>query len=326
MNQDAGSVACVVPDDKDGDRLDKALGALVPDLSRSRIKRLILDGQVADETGPVLDPADHVRAGQRFTIHLPAPEDIAAQPEPIDLSVAFEDRHLIVVDKPAGMVVHPAPGHARATLVNALLAHCGDELSGIGGARRPGIVHRIDKDTSGLVVAAKTDTAHQGLTALFEKHDLDRVYQALVWGVPVPTEGTIDARIGRDRRNRKRMAVLQAPGGKPAVTHYRTTAVYRNGAASLVACRLETGRTHQIRVHMASRGHAVIGDPVYGRASAARRGALNDPARAAVLGFGRQALHAAHLGFVHPVTGQSLSFDSDLPRDMKELIELLEQN
>ncbi len=325
MDEDAGSVACVVPDDKDGERLDKVLGALIPDLSRSRLKRLILDGRVAGDAGAVSDPAWPVRTGQRFTVRLPAPEPIAAQPEEIALNVAFEDDDIIVIDKPAGMVVHPAPGHPGATLVNALLAHCGTGLSGIGGARRPGIVHRIDKDTSGLLVAAKSDAAHRGLTEMFERHALERRYQALVWGVPVPTQGTIDTRIGRDRRNRKRMAIVQPPAGKPAVTRYRTAEVYRNGAVSLLTCSLQTGRTHQIRVHMASRGHAVIGDPVYGRVSAARRAALTGPARDAILAFPRQALHAAHLGFAHPITGQSLTFDSALPHDIKKLIDLLEQ-
>jgi len=325
MDEDAGSVACVVPDDKDGERLDKALGALIPALSRSRLKRLILEGQVVGDDGPSDDPAGPVRAGQRFTVRLPAPEPIAALPEDIALDVAFEDDDIIVIDKPAGMVVHPAPGHPGATLVNALLAHCGEGLSGIGGARRPGIVHRIDKDTSGLLVAAKSDAAHRGLTEMFEIHALDRRYQALVWGVPVPTAGTIEANIGRDKRNRKRMSIVQAPAGKPAVTRYRTAAVYRNGAVSLQTCSLQTGRTHQIRVHMASRGHAVIGDPVYGRVSASRRAALTGPAREAVLAFPRQALHAAHLGFVHPISGQSLTFDSPLPHDIKRLIDLLER-
>jgi len=324
MDEDAGSVACVVPDDKHGERLDKTLGALIPDLSRSRLKRLILDGRVVGDRGPVDDPAGPVRAGQRFTVRLPAPEPIDALPEEIALDVAYEDDDIIVIDKPAGMVVHPAPGHPGATLVNALLAHCGPGLSGIGGARRPGIVHRIDKDTSGLLVAAKSDAAHRRLTEMFESHALDRRYQALVWGVPVPTEGTIEARIGRDKRNRKRMSIVRPPAGKPAVTHYRTTDVYRNGAVSLQTCSLQTGRTHQIRVHMASRGHAVIGDPVYGRVSATRRAALTGPARKAVLAFPRQALHAAHLGFAHPVTGESLTFDSPLPHDIKRLIDLLE--
>jgi len=324
MDQDAGSVACVVPDDKDGERLDKALGALISDLSRSRLKRLILDGHVADDRGPVNDPAAPVRAGQRLTVSLPPPRPIAAQPEQIALAIAYEDEHLIVIDKPAGMVVHPAPGHPGATLVNALLAHCGPGLAGIGGAHRPGIVHRIDKDTSGLLVVAKTDAAHQGLTEMFERHALDRRYLALVWGVPVPPQGTIEARIGRDRRNRKRMAIVRPPAGKPAITHYQTLEVFQNGAVSLVSCSLETGRTHQIRVHMASHGHALVGDPVYGRVPAARRAAVTGPAKAAVLEFPRQALHAAHLGFVHPVTGQSLKFDATLPHDMNRLIDLLE--
>lgn len=235
--------------------------------------------------------------------------------------MVFEDAHLIVIDKPAGMVVHPAAGNADGTLVNALLNHCGPSLSGIGGVRRPGIVHRIDKDTSGLLVAAKTDAAHQGLMALFARHDIERVYTAVVWGHPSPRKGTITGNIGRSTANRQKMAVVSS-GGKEAITHY---CVIEPLAAntSLVQCQLETGRTHQIRVHMATQGHPLVGDPVYGRSRAVGRRGLSDVQSNILKNFKRQALHAGTLGFVHPVTGKALHFESPLPEDMNRLVAAL---
>jgi len=230
---------------------------------------------------------------------------------------------LIVVDKPAGMVVHPAPGNPDNTLVNALIAHCGESLSGIGGVKRPGIVHRIDKDTSGLIVAAKNDTAHQALSEAFAAHTIEREYRCLVWGLASPKAGTIEGPIGRHPTDRKRMAIVRK-GGKPAITHYRVLKSFGLGA-SLVECRLETGRTHQIRVHMAKIGHPLIGDPVYGKPTAARRGRLSPEARKVAEAFPRQALHATLLGFDHPRTGEHLSWESESPEDLRRLERALER-
>jgi len=295
-------------------RLDKAL-ADATDLSRERIKGLIADGQVSVGGKRATSPSAKVAAGTPFTIALPAPTPLEAEPQDIPLVVAYEDAHLIVVDKPAGMVVHPAAGNRDGTLVNALLHHCRGQLSGINGVERPGIVHRIDKDTSGLLVVAKTDAAHEGLARQFADHSISRRYTAVCAGQPRPAEGTIDARLGRSDRDRKKMAVLdpQSTRGKHAVTHYRTTKTF--GVASILECRLETGRTHQVRVHCASIGHPLLGDPQYGRDPKALRPILEK------LAFRRQALHAASLGFIHPATGERLEFRADLPRDMGELID-----
>jgi 23S rRNA pseudouridine1911/1915/1917 synthase len=253
--------------------------------------------------------------GADFAIALPPATDPVAQPQDIPLNVVFEDAHLIVVDKPAGLVVHPAVGNRDGTLVNALLHHCAGQLSGIGGVARPGIVHRIDKDTSGLMVVAKSDAAHEGLAKQFADHSIERVYLAVVSGHPLPREGTITGRIGRSETDRKKMALLHdnSPRGKHAVTHYKV--LKRLDDCALIECRLETGRTHQVRVHLASTGHALLGDPVYGRANPRLRPILQK------LDFRRQALHAAVLGFVHPVTGDRLRFESDQPPDMRELID-----
>ena len=295
-------------------RLDKAL-AEATDLSRERIKGLIAEGAVEIAGKRASSPSAKVEAGTPFTIALPAPTPLEAEPQEIPLVIAYEDEHLIVVDKPAGMVVHPAAGNRDGTLVNALLHHCKGELSGINGVERPGIVHRIDKNTSGLLVVAKTDSAHEGLAKQFADHSISRRYTAICAGAPKPAEGTIDARLGRSDRDRKKMAVLppDASRGKHAVTHYRTINSW--GIASKLECRLETGRTHQVRVHCASIGHPLLGDPQYGRDPKALRPILEK------LGFKRQALHAASLGFVHPATGGRLDFQADLPRDMVELID-----
>lgn len=317
-----------------GERLDRYLAAamaLLPgadeaSLSRSRLKSLVLDGHVHLNGETITDPSRKIKPGEVYTVGQPAA--IAAIPEAqaIALNVVYEDDQLIVVDKPAGLVVHPAPGSPDNTLVNALLHHCGDSLSGIGGVKRPGIVHRIDKDTSGLVVAAKTDRAHHALAALFAEHDIERSYDALVWDHPNPLQGTIEGPIGRDPKDRKRMAIVTR-GGKDAITHYETKKMIFDGkgqpVCALVRCQLETGRTHQIRVHMTSKGNALIGDPVYGRQRNLQRFQLGDPAREALKAFKRQALHAAVLGFRHPVTGKALHFESPLPDDFAKLLKLL---
>ena len=299
-------------------RLDRILADHVPALSRSRLKNLIETGRVSISGETITEPGYRVKPGQAVTLIIPPPVDETPRAQAIPLQVAYEDGDLIVVDKPAGLVVHPAPGNPDRTLVNALLAHCGASLSGIGGVRRPGIVHRLDKDTSGLMVAAKHDAAHHGLSAQFAARRLSRTYNAVVWGVPRPREGRIDGAIGRDPRNRKRMAV-RTSGGKPAATRYRL--LQSSGARwSLVECRLETGRTHQIRVHMAHAGHPLLCDALYG---GARRRGQGDRLRAALALCPRQALHAARLAFVHPVSGAELAFESPLPADMRALIAAL---
>ena len=305
-----------VAEDAEGWRLDRALAVAIPTLSRERLKSLISSGQViGPQGGPVRDPASKAVPGGVYSVTIPAPKAAHNAPQDIALEILFEDDHLLVVEKPAGMVVHPAAGNFDGTLVNALLHHCAGRLSGIGGVARPGIVHRIDKDTSGLLVVAKSDAAHEGLAKQFADHSIERAYLAVVNGHPLPRAGTIRGRIGRSDANRKKMALLpdSSHRGKHAVTHYKTLEMLDNCA--LVECRLETGRTHQVRVHMASTGHALLGDPVYGRANARLRPILQK------LDFRRQALHAAVLGFVHPVTGDRLRFESDLPPDMRELID-----
>ena len=303
---------------KGGQRLDKAL-AEASGLSRERVKALIGEGAVTLSGAVVTQASGKALEGADFAIAVPPAAEAAAQAQDIPLTIVFEDEHLIVVDKPAGLVVHPAAGNPDGTLVNALLHHCAQtekgRLSGIGGVARPGIVHRIDKDTSGLLVVAKSDAAHEGLAKQFADHSIERAYLAVVGGHPKPREGTIRGKIGRSDVNRKKMAVLPdtARRGKEAVTHYKTLRSLEDCA--LVECRLETGRTHQVRVHLASIGHSLLGDPVYGRANSRLRTVLKS------LGFRRQALHAAVLGLVHPMTGDRLRFESDLPKDMRELID-----
>lgn len=298
-----------------GARLDKTLAEHLPDLSRGRIQALMAQGLVSRGGVQMSDASAKAQAGD-YQLLIPPPAPAEPQPEDIPLTILFEDADLIVLEKPAGMAVHPAPGSETGTLVNALLHHCGDSLSGIGGVARPGIVHRIDKETSGVMVAAKSDAAHQGLSKLFATHDIDRVYVALVRGAPQPVQGTIETRIGRSQSDRKKMAVLKT-GGREAITHYRTERTFGGPKplAARISCTLETGRTHQIRVHMASKGTPCLGDPVYGSGPPA------GPVREAVAdaGLKRQALHAAVLGFIHPVTGQALRFESPLPADMGRL-------
>ena len=312
-----------VPDTAAGARLDKWLAENVPEVSRSRLKTLIENGAVIVAGKHERDPAYRLKPGQAIDVHLPVAVDATPAAQTMDLEIAYEDEPLIVIDKPVGLVVHPAPGNLDRTLVNALLAHCGDSLAGIGGVRRPGIVHRIDKDTSGLLVAAKTDAAHASLSAQFAAHTIERRYDAVVWGVPHPHQDDIVGAIGRSRHNRKKMAILQR-GGKAAETAYSTVATFGDLAAH-VRCRLKTGRTHQIRVHMASIGHPLIGDATYG---SNRRRSLKQasPELAEILkNFSRQALHASTLGFIHPVTGKKLRFASPLPEDMAELLNALSE-
>ncbi|WP_394731212.1 RluA family pseudouridine synthase [Altererythrobacter sp. GH1-8] len=296
------------------DRLDKAL-AEATELSRARIQALIAEGKVAIEGKIETSAKAKVSAGSAFRLTIPPAVEAEAQPQDIPLTIAYEDEHLIVIDKPAGMVVHPAAGNPDRTLVNALLYHCKGQLSGIGGVARPGIVHRIDKDTSGLLVVAKTDKAHEGLARQFKDHSIERRYLAICSGQPTPPEGTIATRIGRSDANRKKMAVLDknSSRGKHAVTHYKVLDRLENCA--LIECRLETGRTHQVRVHCASIGHALLGDPLYGQTPAPLRKLLKD------LNFTRQALHAAKLGFEHPLTREWIELSSELPKDMQELID-----
>ena len=306
-----------------GGRLDRLLADRLPQYSRSRLKALIEGGRVSCGGATISEPSYRVKPGQSFAVAVPAPVAAVPLPEPIALDIVFEDDHLLVIDKPAGLVVHPAPGNAEGTLVNALLAHCGDSLSGIGGVRRPGIIHRLDKDTSGLMVVAKTDMAHADLSAQFAGRTVARAYAALVWGVPRPGRGEIAGNIGRSPNNRKKMAVVTR-GGRPALTRYRVIRAFGT-AASLLECRLATGRTHQIRVHLTHRGHAVIGDATYGGGTGrARRTQLPPPVAAAIARLGRQALHARLLGFRHPASAGMLEFESNLPLDMNKIIDCLE--
>ncbi len=315
-----------VSDTAAGERLDKVLAAGIDGLSRSRAQTLLEQGHVRFDGRTITDPSQRVKPGQSFDVFLPEAEPAIPEAQDIPLQVVYEDDDVLVLDKPAGLVVHPAAGNPDNTLVNALLAHCGDSLSGIGGVRRPGIVHRLDKDTSGLMVVAKNDRAHHALTEQFSGRSLSRTYQALVWGVPTPKQGRIEGNIGRCPTDRKKMAVVA--GGKHAATRYTVLRPF-HGAAALVECTLETGRTHQIRVHMAHIGHPLVGDPLYGRGRPTRaRGSkatpLPEPIRTALVGFPRQALHAVGLSFVHPRTGERLRFSVDLPDDLQALIHTLE--
>ncbi len=296
-----------------GWRLDRALAAAIPTLSRERLKALVSAGEVTVDGRQERDPARKMKGGEAVSVVVPAARPAEAVSQDIPLDIRFEDDHLLVVEKPAGLVVHPAAGNLDGTLVNALLHHCAGRLSGIGGVARPGIVHRIDKDTSGLLVVAKTDRAHAGLAAQFAKHSIGRRYLAVVAGLPTPPAGRIETNLARSEANRQKIAVVNAPRGKHAVTHYRVLEPLRG--AALVECRLETGRTHQVRVHMAHIGHPLIGDPAYGQ------GRLAELCRR--LGFHRQALHAAELKFEHPVTKEILTFESVAPDDIQELLSAL---
>jgi len=312
-----------VPKDKAGVRLDKFLADEVEGYSRSRIKSLMDASHVSGAGGPVSDASKKVRAGDVYTVTIPPV--VAAEPEPQDipLTVVYEDDDVIVIDKQPGLVVHPAAGNADGTLVNALLHHCGNSLSGIGGVARPGIVHRLDKGTGGLMIAAKNDAAHEGLSKQFADHSMDRAYLALVWGVPMPPKGKVEGNIGRSPQNRKKMAVVDR-GGKYALTHYKVLKIYGD-VASLVECRLATGRTHQIRVHMASLGHPVIGDPVYGGGGRSKRSKLKGGAREAIDALDHQALYAYEIGFIHPRTQEKVFLANKKDNFINELCQELER-
>jgi 23S rRNA pseudouridine1911/1915/1917 synthase len=319
-----------VAGDEGSPRLDRVLAGHVPELSRSRLKALILAGQVAVKTAAIRDPAYHVTAGDTITIDVPEAAPAEPKGEAIALDIAYEDDDIIVIDKPKGLVVHPAAGHETGTLVNALIAHCGASLSGIGGVRRPGIVHRLDKDTTGLMVVAKNDRAHQSLTAQFADHGrsgaMERGYLAFVWGVPNRQRGTVDAPIDRHPHAREKMAVRE--GGREAVTHWEIKETFngrdRKPVAALLACRLETGRTHQIRVHLGHIGHPLMGDAVYGPHFKTKASHLGRQSQAALAALGRQALHAYLLTLEHPQTGELLHWEAPLPEDLLLLQNALE--
>ncbi|MBL8538182.1 MAG: RluA family pseudouridine synthase [Hyphomonadaceae bacterium] len=332
---DAGERRAVIAPADPGERVDAWLAQVWPDISRSRVQGLIGAGKLTVDGAPVMLAKERPKPGARYELTLPPPEPASPRPETLPLSIVFEDEHLIVVDKAAGMAVHPAPGSMTGTLVNALLAHCGASLSGIGGVARPGIVHRIDKDTTGLVVAAKNDAAHQGLAKLFAKHDLERVYYAVTRGAPRERSGRIENRLVRSSEDRRKFVVVRnadSDAGKLAITQYWTIETFGQAlgasvgtpAAALVECRLFTGRTHQIRAHLAHLGCPLIGDPLYGKQRAFKAaGPHAEAAAEAVEPFSRQALHAAVLGFRHPITGIELRFQSPLPRDMADLVAAL---
>ncbi|MBW8309661.1 MAG: RluA family pseudouridine synthase [Candidatus Paracaedibacteraceae bacterium] len=305
-----------------GQRLDKALSLSFPHLSRTRIQGLIDTGQVDIIPHRKISSSMKLVNNDQITLTIPEAEEATPPPQSIPLDIIYEDADLLVINKSAGMVVHPAPGHREDTLVNALLGHCGDSLSGIGGVKRPGIVHRLDKDTSGLMVVAKNDMAHHALSAQFSDRSLSRTYIAFVWGIPYPQQGTIETLIGRHPRNRQKMSVLNQ-GGREAITHYKVLATFGNCEEtrlkiSMVQCKLATGRTHQIRVHMLHLGHPLVGDPLYGRLPKGAKALWSE----SIINFSRQALHAKEISFIHPVSGKVMRFLSDLPSDLAEFAKL----
>lgn len=310
-----------VPDDKAGCRLDRLLAEVLSDLSRTRLKALIEEGQVECGGKVIESPSVKTKAGEQYLVHIPPVRPAVPQGQDIPLEVLYEDDDVLVINKPVGLVVHPAAGNPDGTLVNALIAHCGDSLSGIGGESRPGIVHRLDKGTSGTMVVAKNDQAHQHLSEQFTKHSLERAYKALVWGVPSPREGEISGLIGRSPYNRKKMAVVNR-GGKHACTHYQVLEQF-GLSASLVECRLETGRTHQIRVHMSSIGHPVIGDPVYGSSAKGSRRLIPEAIKSHVGEINNQLLHAYLIGFEHPKSKKFISINITITKQFNELIDML---
>ena len=322
----------VVRAEDNGTRLDKILAHNAPEISRARLQALVKAGacQAARNatTDTIKDPAWRVKPDDEIVLRVPPPQETRVTGQAMPLDILHEDAHLIVLNKPAGLVVHPAPGNRDKTLVNALIAHCGDTLSGIGGEKRPGFIHRLDKDTSGVMVAAKTDAAHLSLSEQFAAHGRDgrmrRSYQALVWGTPLPGVGKVEAAIARAPNNRKKMAVSKHESARHAVTHYQARESFIGGQVSHVACQLEPGRTHQIRVHMAHIGHPVLGDGVYGAGMKSRTRHLDDAATAALTALERQALHAQLLGFEHPATGEAMTFEASLPDDLARLLTALE--
>lgn len=301
--------------DHAGERLDKFLSLLLKDFSRARLQKLIDDGFVT-LNGKSPSPSQKIKVNDEVRVQIPPPLDAEPQAQSIPLDIIYEDQDLLVLNKPAGLVVHPGVGNPDRTLVNALLAHCGDSLSGIGGVKRPGIVHRLDKETSGLMVVAKNDKAHHGLSEQFSNRTLSRTYVALLWGVPNPLKGTIQGAIGRDPRNRQKMAIVKS-GGREATTHYETLETF-SGKASLVKCKLETGRTHQIRVHMTSKGHGLLGDATYGHAPKGMPQDLIKEITTLTQGKKRQCLHAFAITFIHPATQQVMSFECPWPQDFKD--------
>ena len=315
-----------IPEDMEGHRLDKALAKLVDEMSRSRIQALLKEENVLLNGKVINNASGKVHAGELYIVNVPEATPAIPEPQDIPLDIIYEDDQLLVINKSAGLVVHPAAGNWDGTLVNALLAHCGDQLSGIGGVKRPGIVHRLDKDTSGLMIVAKTDKAHKSLSEQLSERKLKRVYQAIVWGVLPLKEGKVAGNIGRSRTNRKKMALLEH-GGKEAVTHYKVLKQF-GLLASLVECRLETGRTHQIRVHMSSQQHWLIGDPVYRRPTQQRfmkPFKVKEEVQNSILSFPRQALYAAEICFLHPTKNEEMSFKLDIPDDMKNLLSILDE-
>ncbi|CAI3949939.1 23S rRNA- or tRNA-specific (RluA) (PDB:2I82) [Commensalibacter communis] len=317
-NMIESSIVALVAKENNNIRLDRFLAQTCDDYSRSRIKSLIEQGLCQRNHLIVRDPSTSVREGDHIELSIPKAKPYIVEAQHIALDILYEDHDLIVINKPAGLVVHPAPGNEDGTLVNALLAHCGDQLTGIGGEKRPGIVHRLDKDTSGIIVVAKTEQALTKLSEDFANRNIDRLYLALCWGVLNPTNGSIEGNIGRDPYDRKRMAVVKR-GGKFARTHYKTLKIV-NPAISLIQCKLDTGRTHQIRVHLSKEGHPLVGDPVYLKRVPAISKHIPQEQKNNALDFPRQALHATLLGFTHPITQQYLQFESDLPPDMAELM------
>lgn len=324
MNKDCETTYTLeVPENKAGMRLDKFLAGAVGTLSRARLQALLADGHVREEGRVVESASAKVKAGAVYSVEVPPVAPAEPEAQDIPLNVVFEDDQLIVIDKPPGLVVHPAAGNADGTLVNALLAHCKGSLSGIGGVARPGIVHRLDKGTGGLMVAAKTDAAHEALSRQFADHSLDRAYLALVWGVPKPLKGEVEGNIGRSPKNRKKMAVVDK-GGKYALTRYTVLKTF-GATAALVECRLATGRTHQIRVHMASIGHPLLGDPLYGGGGRGKRAALPDGVRRVLESLDHQALYAFELGFSHPLDGERKLFKGEIPKYIKDICHELEK-
>jgi 23S rRNA pseudouridine1911/1915/1917 synthase len=314
-------IQITVAEDTAKTRIDKYLAKEAPDISRTRIQNLIIDGYVERNAQVLTDCSAMIEEGDVFDITLPPPESTDLKATEIPLDIVFEDEHMLVINKQAGLTVHPGAGNYQDTLVNALLFYCGDSLSGIGGVQRPGIVHRLDKDTSGLMVVAKTDKAHAKLSKQLETRKLKRVYWAFIWGIMQPMKGTIEANIGRSKQNRKKMAVVSS--GKSAITHYETREVYKM-SASLLECRLETGRTHQIRVHLTNKGHSILGDQIYGGRHTNLLNRLTNEAQELVKDLSRQALHAKEIGFYHPETGEYLEFSCDLPYDLAALKDKLD--
>lgn len=315
----------IVTKEEAGQRADKFLSARLATISRSRIQALMDGGHISCDGKTISDAATKVKDGQCFDVKIPDVVESHILPQDIPLNIVYEDEHILILNKPAGLTVHPGAGNPDSTLVNALLAHCGTSLSGIGGVARPGIVHRIDKETSGLLAVAKNDAAHAALSEQLATRTLKRTYTALVWGIPKQKQGTITGNIGRSPANRQKMAVVKT-GGRSAVTHYKIVTSYQLPVISLVECNLETGRTHQIRVHFAHIGNALVGDPVYGGGTANRIKTMriDEAKKTALLGFERQALHAQELGLIHPATGKHMLFSCEMPEDMRALISALE--